>query len=162
MSTYEQVADLPLTIDGYELEGLAKTVSSGFERVTTVFRLRGGGEEGVGEDVTYEADDQRRQQGLGPVLDARRASGRSTRSRGTSRSSTRSRRRRRSSRSTATTAAGRLESAALDLALRQAGRSLPAVLGRELRARALRRLLAARRPADVRAGREPAGRVPGR
>jgi L-alanine-DL-glutamate epimerase-like enolase superfamily enzyme len=69
MSTYERVASLPLTIDGYALEGLTRQVSSGFERVTTVIRIRGAREEGVGEDVTYEADDQRRQQELGPVLE---------------------------------------------------------------------------------------------
>ncbi len=68
MSTYERVAGLPLTIDGYALEGLSKTVSSGFERVTTVIRLQGGGEEGLGEDVTYDGDLQRAQQDLGPVL----------------------------------------------------------------------------------------------
>jgi L-alanine-DL-glutamate epimerase-like enolase superfamily enzyme len=68
MSTYERVADLPVTIDAYALEGLSKTVSSGFERVTTVIRLRGGGEEGVGEDVTYDGALQLAQQELGPVL----------------------------------------------------------------------------------------------
>jgi hypothetical protein len=68
MSTYDRVAELPLTIEGYDLEGLTRSVSSGFERVTTVLRLRGAGEEGIGEDVTYDADDQRRQQDLGPVL----------------------------------------------------------------------------------------------
>jgi hypothetical protein len=68
MSTYERVAGLPLTIDDYALEGLSKTVSSGFERLTTVIRLRGGGEEGVGEDVTYEAALQTAQQEHGPTL----------------------------------------------------------------------------------------------
>jgi L-alanine-DL-glutamate epimerase-like enolase superfamily enzyme len=68
MSTYERVADLPLTIDDYALEGLSKTVSSGFERLTTVIRLRGAGEEGVGEDVTYEAALQTAQQEHGPQL----------------------------------------------------------------------------------------------
>ena len=68
MSTYERVADLPLTIDGYELEGLSKTVSSGFERFTTVIRLQGGGDEGVGEDVTYEGALQLAQQEHGPQL----------------------------------------------------------------------------------------------
>jgi hypothetical protein len=69
MSTYERVADLPLTISDYAVEGLTRKVFSGFERVTTVIRLRGAGEEGQGEDVTYDADDQRRQQELGPVLE---------------------------------------------------------------------------------------------
>ncbi len=32
---------------------MAIEVSSGFTRVTTLVRLRGAGEEGVGEDVTY-------------------------------------------------------------------------------------------------------------
>ena len=68
MSTYERVADLPLTIDGYALEGLSRKVSSGFERLTTVIRLRGGGEEGVGEDVTYEGALQLAQQEHGPAL----------------------------------------------------------------------------------------------
>jgi hypothetical protein len=68
MSTYEQVAGLPLRIDGYELEGLQRTVGGGFERHTTVIRLRGGGEEGLGEDVCYMEDDQRAQQERGPVL----------------------------------------------------------------------------------------------
>jgi hypothetical protein len=68
MSTYERVADLPLTIDDYALEGLSRTVSSGFERLTTVIRLRGRGEEGVGEDVTYEGALQLAQQEHGPVL----------------------------------------------------------------------------------------------
>jgi L-alanine-DL-glutamate epimerase-like enolase superfamily enzyme len=68
MSTYDRVAGLPLTIDGYGLEGLSKTVSSGFERFTTVIRLQGGGEEGVGEDVTYEGALQLAQQEHGPTL----------------------------------------------------------------------------------------------
>jgi hypothetical protein len=68
MTTYERVADLPLKIDEYDLEGLQQTVSSGFERHTTVIHLHGGGEEGVGEDVTYMADDQKAQQEHGPVL----------------------------------------------------------------------------------------------
>ena len=69
MSTYERVADLPLEIDGYALEGFTKTVSSGFERRPTVFRLQGGGEEGLGEDVTYDAVDHIALQDQVPVLD---------------------------------------------------------------------------------------------
>src|ERR687891_111759 len=61
MSTYERIADLPLKIDDYTFEGLSKTVSSGFERVTTIIHIRGGGEEGVGEDVTYEAEEHAKQ-----------------------------------------------------------------------------------------------------
>jgi hypothetical protein len=66
VSTYERVADLPLTIDDYALEGLARSVSSGFNRETTIIHLRGAGEEGLGEDVTYDAEEQQRQQQRGP------------------------------------------------------------------------------------------------
>ena len=56
--TYSQLAPLALSMEGYELERLEQAVSSEFTRVTTVVRLRGGGEEGLGEDVTYSAADQ--------------------------------------------------------------------------------------------------------
>jgi hypothetical protein len=59
MGTYERVAELALTVDDYELEGLSRVVSSGFERLSSVIHLRGAGDEGVGEDVTYEADEHR-------------------------------------------------------------------------------------------------------
>ena len=55
MSLYDAVAELPLHVESYELERLELPVSSGFTRVTTVIHLRGAGEEGVGEDVTYDA-----------------------------------------------------------------------------------------------------------
>jgi hypothetical protein len=51
---YDRVAGLPLTVESVELERRSLQVSSRFERVTTVVHLRGGGEEGVGEDVTYD------------------------------------------------------------------------------------------------------------
>ena len=132
MSTYERVADLALTIDGYALEGLARAVSSGFERHTTVIRLRGGGEEGLGEDVTYEPEDHRRQQELGPVLPlagewtfdgfSRHLGELDTfPAQAPEREVFRNYRR------------WGFESAALDLALRQAGRSLADAVGRELR-----------------------------
>jgi L-alanine-DL-glutamate epimerase-like enolase superfamily enzyme len=57
LSTWNAVAELPLQIDGYELEGLQATVSSEFERKSTVVKLRGDGHEGQGEDVTYDAVD---------------------------------------------------------------------------------------------------------
>ena len=57
-STWERLADLPLRIDDYALEPLRMNVSSGFERLSTVIHLHGDGAEGVGEDVTYEADEQ--------------------------------------------------------------------------------------------------------
>jgi L-alanine-DL-glutamate epimerase-like enolase superfamily enzyme len=68
MSTYDLVADLPVHIDGYELEGLVQNVSSDFERKTTIIHLRGGGEEGLGEDVVYDAVDHEIAQRAGPTL----------------------------------------------------------------------------------------------
>jgi hypothetical protein len=58
VTLFDDVRDLPLAIDGYELEGLQVQPRPDFLRKTTVIRLHGGGEEGVGEDVTYIADDQ--------------------------------------------------------------------------------------------------------
>jgi L-alanine-DL-glutamate epimerase-like enolase superfamily enzyme len=131
MSTYELVADLPLTIEGYDLEGLAQYVSSDFERKSTIVHLRGQGEEGVGEDVVYDAVDHEIAQQAGPSL---ALAGEWTL--------------RTFSEHLATLElfaeepqrdVSRLyrvwayESAALDLALRQAGQPLHAVLGREPR-----------------------------
>jgi L-alanine-DL-glutamate epimerase-like enolase superfamily enzyme len=55
-------------VDDYTLEGLRQQVSSGFERLSTVVHLRGDGAEGVGEDVVYDAEDQVALQEAGPVL----------------------------------------------------------------------------------------------
>src|SRR4051794_35844761 len=68
MSTYELVADLPLRIDDYALEGMQEDVSTGFTRKSTVIHLAGGGEEGVGEDVTYDAVDHEIAWKAGPSL----------------------------------------------------------------------------------------------
>lgn len=67
MTTYDRLADLPVEIERYELEGLALDVSTGFTRKTTVVRLHGGGVDGVGEDVVYTAEDHDAQQAAGPV-----------------------------------------------------------------------------------------------
>jgi hypothetical protein len=68
VSTYARLADLPLEVDSYELEPLELEVSSDFTRFTTVIHLRGGGREGVGEDVTYDALDHVALQEAGPIL----------------------------------------------------------------------------------------------
>ena len=60
MSTYALISELPLTIEGLELERLEHEVSPEFTRVTVLVRLHGAGEEGVGEDVAYSADDHDR------------------------------------------------------------------------------------------------------
>jgi hypothetical protein len=66
-STYERVTGLPVEIESYELEPLEQAVSSDFTRLSTVIRMRGGGDEGVGEDVTYDALDHVALQDAGPV-----------------------------------------------------------------------------------------------
>ncbi|MDE3070718.1 MAG: hypothetical protein KGJ43_08325, partial [Acidobacteriota bacterium] len=57
MSHWETLSGLPLEVAGYSLEALRAQVSSAFERTTTVVHLQGGGEEGLGEDVTYDGAD---------------------------------------------------------------------------------------------------------
>jgi hypothetical protein len=125
------IADLPVQIDAYSLEGLELHVSDEFTRLTTLIRLQGGGEEGVGEDVTYDALDQVALQDAGATLPlAGSYTLRSFRERIDSlelwpaepvRDVSKLYRR------------WAYESAALDLALRQAGKSLAAALGREPR-----------------------------
>ena len=68
MSTWEQLGALELEIEAYELEGLRANVSSDFERLSTIIHLRGAGLEGLGEDVTYDAQDQEILQQAGPRL----------------------------------------------------------------------------------------------
>jgi len=68
VTLYDAVKDLPLVVDGYDLEGLEYVVSPEFTRKTTVITLRGGGEEGIGEDVVYDGALQDAQQARGPVL----------------------------------------------------------------------------------------------
>jgi hypothetical protein len=69
MSLFEErLADLPLRIEGYALEGLTRDVSSAFTRASTVIRMHGAGAEGVGEDVTYDAVDHEALQAARPVL----------------------------------------------------------------------------------------------
>jgi hypothetical protein len=67
--TFDLLADLPVEVDGYDLEGLKAQVSSGFERRTTIVHLRGGGAEGIGEDVVYDGVDHVALQEAGPVHD---------------------------------------------------------------------------------------------
>ena len=109
---YDSVKDLQLVVEDVEHEQLAHAL--GFmTRRTTVFQLHGGGHEGRGEDVTYEEEHH---QGFElPDL-----SGEHTLDS--------------FSELVADTPGYRrwgLESAALDLALRQAGRSLAEATGRE-------------------------------
>jgi hypothetical protein len=68
VGTYERVANLAVEIDGYDLEPLERELAGGFVRRTTHVRLHGGGHEGVGEDVTYGEEDQLLFQAAGPEL----------------------------------------------------------------------------------------------
>ena len=66
VATYDLIADLPIRIESLSLERLEHALSPEFTRVTTVIGLRGAGEEGVGEDVIYEAEEHDRLAGLRP------------------------------------------------------------------------------------------------
>jgi hypothetical protein len=130
MASYDAIRDLPLEIEEAAFEGLEITIGS-FERLTTVIRLRGGGEEGVGEDVVYDAVDHLGQQSHGPPAGlahsgtfdefSRLLEGIDLFPAGPP------------ERPDVSPAYRRwaFESAALDLALRQAGTNLAAALGRE-------------------------------
>ncbi len=117
--TYARVAELPVEIDSYELERLEAAVTRGFTRVTTLVRLRGGGEEGVGEDVTWYAEHHDREQAAGAVLALAGSWTLDSFSQGLGIDETHKR--------------WAYESAALDLALRQSRTSLAAALGRDPR-----------------------------
>jgi hypothetical protein len=129
MSTWDKLAGLPVQIDGYSLEGREQPFGPDFTRFTTLIHLQGGGEEGVGEDVIYDGLDHVAFQDAGAVLDL---SGPSNLGELADlldtlelfpsppvREDSRNYRR------------WAFESAALDLALRQGGKSLGEVVGRE-------------------------------
>ncbi|MGZ5330985.1 MAG: hypothetical protein ACXWFH_06730 [Solirubrobacterales bacterium] len=130
MSSYERIAGLPVQIESYSLEGL-EFEAPGFTRLTTVVRLRGGGHEGIGEDVVYDSLDHVALRDAGPVHDlagehtidsfSELLEGLDLFPSPPERDVSRNYRR------------WAFESAALDLALRQAGTTLHHQLGREPR-----------------------------
>ena len=132
MGLYDNIAELPVHIDGYRLDGLSRQAgAASWTRRTTVVTLRGGGHEGVGEDVTWDEESQLEQQSRGPVLPLAGTWTLDSFSRALAEADTfhgaepafpvyRSYRR------------WAFESAALDLALRQSGRGLHELLGRPL------------------------------
>jgi hypothetical protein len=69
VSAYERVAELPIEVEGYELEGRDREFDSGFTRPSTVIRMLGKGQEGVGEDVVYDVLDHIAHRDAGPVHD---------------------------------------------------------------------------------------------
>jgi hypothetical protein len=118
MATYEAVADLPLRIEHYELEPRDRAAGQ-WTRKTTTVHLHGSGHEGQGEDVTWVPETQ----------DALRASGLPLDVAGDWTLASFSR----LLEGMADFPRWSLESAALDLALRQSGMSLAKALDREPR-----------------------------
>jgi hypothetical protein len=116
VSTYDRVKDLPLHIDGYELEPLEQEVARGFTLRRTVIVLRGAGEEGRGEEVDYNPAIQQEFQARRGEL---ALAGTHTLDSFSLLQSGQTEYRR-----------WGLESAALDLALRQAGITLAEAIGR--------------------------------
>jgi hypothetical protein len=68
MSLYDAVRELQLVVEGYALEGLELQARPDFLRKTTAIHLHGAGEEGIGEDVTYHGEEHDAQQARGAVL----------------------------------------------------------------------------------------------
>ena len=57
-SAWDRLRNLPLHVESCEFERRSAIVASDFERVTSLVRLRGRGAEGLGEDVSpYEGED---------------------------------------------------------------------------------------------------------
>ncbi len=54
---FSRVADLPLAVESVDYTQQERDTSSGFVRKSTTFRLSGEGETGRGEDVTYDTED---------------------------------------------------------------------------------------------------------
>jgi hypothetical protein len=132
MASYDRIKDLPLKVDSYELEGLDFSIpGTDMERLTTIVHLQGDGHEGLGEDVVYDALDHVALRDAGPVLDlagehtiasfSERLEGLDLFPTPPEREVSVNYRR------------WAFESAALDLALRQAGKPLYEVVGREPR-----------------------------
>lgn len=65
MSDFDRLAELALRVDDVTLERLQVRFNADRERVTTQWRLRGGGHEGIGEDVCYTVADHDALQAMG-------------------------------------------------------------------------------------------------
>ena len=117
MTSWDAVRSLPLHADGYYLEPLEQEVAREFTLRRTVVVLHGRGEEGRGEDIDYVPETQagfQRDGGKLPFAGEHTVESFSLLQAGQSEYRR-----------------WAYESAALDLALRQAGTSLGSVLGRE-------------------------------
>ena len=56
MSLWPKLADLPLSVEGYELDTLSAELAGGIVRTTILVRLHGAGQDGLGEDVGVMPD----------------------------------------------------------------------------------------------------------
>jgi hypothetical protein len=133
MASYELIADLPLRIDSLSLEGREMPFGQEFVRKTTLVQLHGDGELGIGEDVVYDPVDHELLQAAGG--DSIDLAGDWTIDSFSKRLDEVSLWPQEPARGDVSRDYRRwaFESSALDLALRQAGRSLADVLGREPR-----------------------------
>ncbi|MEN0015840.1 MAG: hypothetical protein AAGC46_20915, partial [Solirubrobacteraceae bacterium] len=68
-AAWERLAALPLTVEAVELD-FPRLPLPNFDRVVTVISLLGLGEVGRGEDVTYESEEHDRVRSRPPVVDA--------------------------------------------------------------------------------------------
>src|SRR5215211_7716184 len=118
-SLWKRFAHLPVEVESYALERLEQPVTRGFSRVTTVVHLHGAGQEGLGEDVTWYAEAHDREQAAGPMLPLQGSWTLESFSAALEIPDPHRR--------------WAYESAALDLALRQGGKSLAEAAGREPR-----------------------------
>jgi hypothetical protein len=57
MSLYDRISDLPVRVDSVEFETREREIAGGHTRTTTVVIIHGEDETGYGEDVTYESED---------------------------------------------------------------------------------------------------------
>ena len=69
MGAYEELAQLPVAVEAYELEGRDREYDSGFTRPSTIVHLQGDGQDGLGEDVVYDVLDHIAHRDAGPVHD---------------------------------------------------------------------------------------------
>lgn len=67
-AAWDRLAELPISIEGYELTGHDREYGD-FTRPSTVVHLRGDGQEGIGEDVGYDVLDHIAHRDAGPTLD---------------------------------------------------------------------------------------------
>jgi hypothetical protein len=67
VTTFDLLAGLQLSVDGYSLQGLHADITPDFERRTTLVQISGGGFTGIGEDVVYSPEEHLEYQALGAV-----------------------------------------------------------------------------------------------